>query len=73
MSKPWENADGSIDCPVDDFKCTYFQGGKCTLKNVEELCSDFYYEWEDYVDPEPADIDNDCGFDPYMGCYTDDC
>ncbi len=22
---------------------------------------------------EPADIDDDCGFDPYMGCYTDDC
>ena len=19
------------------------------------------------------DCDNDCGFDPYMGCYTDDC
>lgn len=25
---------------------------------------------EDY---EPADIDNDMGFDPYMGCFTDDC
>lgn len=24
-------------------------------------------------DPEPWDIDDDCGFDPYMGCYTDDC
>ena len=24
-------------------------------------------------DLEPADIDDDCGFDPYMGCYTDDC
>jgi hypothetical protein len=23
-------------------------------------------------DCEPADIDDDCGFDPYMGCYTDD-
>ena len=22
---------------------------------------------------EPANIDDDCGFDPYMGCYTDDC
>lgn len=28
----------------------------------------------DGVDPdyEPADIDSDVGFDPYMGCYTDD-
>lgn len=22
---------------------------------------------------EPADIDDDCGFDPYEGCYTYDC
>ena len=25
--------------------------------------------WEDY---EPADIDSDMGFDPYMGCFSDD-
>ncbi len=24
-------------------------------------------------DPEPYGIDDDCGFDPYLGCYTDDC
>lgn len=22
---------------------------------------------------EPADIDTDVGFDPYMGCFSDDC
>lgn len=22
---------------------------------------------------EPADIDDDCGFDPYEGCFTYDC
>ena len=27
-------------------------------------------DWEDY---EPADIDSDMGFDPYMGCFSDDC
>lgn len=27
-------------------------------------------EDEDY---EPADIDSDMGFDPYLGCFTDDC
>lgn len=27
----------------------------------------------EYFDDEPADIDDDCGFDPYLGCYTDDC
>ena len=45
-------------------------------------------EWEEGDDPhdyvfrieecdeeyeEPADIDDDCGFDPYEGCYTYDC
>ena len=44
-------------------------------------------EWEEGDDPhdyvfrieecdeyeEPVDIDDDCGFDPYCGCYTYDC
>lgn len=28
---------------------------------------------EDYNYDEPADIDSDMGFDPYMGCFSDDC
>lgn len=28
-------------------------------------------EEEDYE--EPVDIDDECGFDPYEGCYTYDC
>ena len=28
---------------------------------------------EDYDYDEPADIDSDIGFDPYMGCFSDDC
>ena len=28
---------------------------------------------EDYDYDEPADIDSDVGFDPYMGCFSDDC
>ena len=28
---------------------------------------------EDYDYDEPADIDSDMGFDPYMGCFSDDC
>lgn len=27
----------------------------------------------DWDDGEPADIDSDCGFDPYTGCFSDDC
>ena len=26
-------------------------------------------DWDD----EPADIDSDMGFDPYLGCFSDDC
>lgn len=38
--------------------------------------------WEDWVEAENEDEETDCeeemgdldiGFDPYMGCYTDDC
>ena len=29
---------------------------------------------EDFADDgEPSWIDDDCGFDPYLGCYSDDC
>jgi hypothetical protein len=31
-----------------------------------------YSNFEDDVD-EPDNIDGDCGFDPYMGCFSDDC
>lgn len=30
-------------------------------------------EVEDDAYDEPADIDDDCGFDPYLGCFTDNC
>ena len=30
---------------------------------------EFFDDWDD----EPADIDSDMGFDPYMGCFSDDC
>ena len=32
-------------------------------------------DWDEWRagDDEPADIDNDCGFDPYEGCFTWDC
>lgn len=35
---------------------------------VFQLCPEF-----DFDDDEPADIDDDCGFDPYEGCFTFDC
>ena len=36
-------------------------------------CQDDIFGSDDDEDCEPADIDDDRGFDPYMGCFTDDC
>lgn len=56
-----------------------------TCELADLLGKDVCLVWDDnaevvaYYDPdaedyeEPADIDNDCGFDPYEGCYTYDC
>lgn len=56
-----------LHCPCDDnpftFICPYNaqNGGDC-----EYFCG----EDEPYDEP---DYNEDMGFDPYMGCYTDDC
>jgi len=50
----------------------------CTPEDFDPLGLDDYalecLEHANDCDPdwEPADVDDDCGFDPYMGCYTDD-
>lgn len=36
-------------------------------------CQNDVFGSDDEEDYEPADIDDDCGFDPYMGEYTYDC
>ena len=47
--------------------------------HVYNLCVDYDYEAERYPEKycydedEPYDIDDDCGFDAYMGEYTYDC
>lgn len=62
--------------------------GYCdTEKDAQEDIDD-NIEWDDLDNPEdwsfeirpidneyeePVDIDDDCGFDPYCGCYTYDC
>ena len=48
------------------------------MENVEWDEDDIPEDWRFEVvpydeDEEPADIDNDCGFDPYAGCFTYDC
>lgn len=57
--------------------------GECVGRNVSLVWDDTAevvayedFSGEEYDDPyddEPADIDDDCGFDPYEGCFTFDC
>lgn len=42
------------------------------LSLVDGRTREIVYEYR--ADPdEPPDIDDDCGYDPYLGCYSDDC
>ena len=41
---------------------------------ISGLCNDCQAEMFSIPeDDEPDDIDDDCGFDPYEGCFTYDC
>lgn len=62
-------------CPTSDFTCPYYDKytDRCMMFKEEnvlpfEECDNFFDE-EEYYD----DCDYECGFDPYMGCFTDDC
>jgi hypothetical protein len=61
--------------------------GYCDTEEDAQEDIDNNIEWDDLDNPddwrfeirpaedyeEPCDIDDDCGFDPYCGCYTYDC
>lgn len=61
--------------------CPYAEDGDYV--NCEYWCGaeepeDYPEEYEEYEEDEPTyeeemEADLDIGFDPYMGCYTDDC
>lgn len=70
-----------LDTYIDTSTVTLFMVGEC------DHCGN-HYKWnEEYIlagycgleqthdedEDEPDDIDDDCGFDPYEGCYTYDC
>ena len=68
-----------IDVEVETNRVRLFKVGECPD------CGNYYQWYEEFTyegyttpenigrDDEPADIDDDCGFDPYMGCFSDDC
>lgn len=66
--------EGRHHCPYaedgDYVNCEYWCGA--------EEPEDYPEEYEEYEEDEPdyeeeMEADLDVGFDPYMGCYTDDC
>lgn len=57
-------------CPIADIRCPYCDADcYCSLENPIENCDDAAACADDDCYP----IDEDMGFDPYLGCYTDDC
>ena len=71
-----------LDCP--ETAAAYESASmmlKYAIEGNEECLRqfDYYHDIENEFgkvfdeDYEPDDIDNDCGYDPYMGCFSDDC
>jgi hypothetical protein len=62
-----------------------FPAATAVWEHIDDECFEFtVYDADDRLDEiiepylytHPADWDDcdyECGFDPYMGCYTDDC
>ena len=43
------------------------------ISGMCDECQDELFAPFEEDDSEPDDIDDDCGFDPYEGCFTYDC
>lgn len=52
------------EADYEDFQKIWFNNYQKSIDKVDD---------DKDSDDEPADIDDDCGFDPYEGCYTYDC
>ena len=64
----WADGYQRAEADMSEKVCeAYWQGYNEAKEQYDIDLSD-----EDF-DDEPADIDDDFGFDPYMGCYTYDC
>lgn len=68
---------------IEAFCLEQFDNGNSLLAPAENIravdldTGEVIFDWQEQVpavyNDEPADIDDDCGFDPYLGCYTEDC
>lgn len=60
-----------VRCPMNDWTCPYYKKKNCWMEEMEagipeEECDAFYG-----IDPDDEWLE--VGFDPFMGCYSDDC
>lgn len=63
-----------FECPAVDVTCPYYKYGNCSMYPEENPileCDEAAYYAEETDDYD--DCDYEVGFDPYLGCYTDDC
>lgn len=69
--------DGFHHCPYADdgdyVNCEYWCGAEEPQDDPEIWEGYEEYEEEEPTYEEEMEADLDMGFDPYMGCYTDDC
>lgn len=61
--------------PCDDGKCPYLasENQSTGMYFCRDMCGLGVDEDEDYYDNDYEDRDLEMGYDPYCGCYTDDC
>ena len=56
----------SLTTPADNIAIIDLDTGEVVWDWIGDSQDDLDYD-------EPANIDDDCGFDPYEGCFTFDC
>ena len=69
-------AEGAYPCFEAAKTIAEFTGKEASLvwdENGEEVAFFDPENPEESGEPDWDDCDDDCGFDPYLGCYTDDC
>lgn len=70
------DAEGAYPCFEAAKTLAEFAGKEASLvwdENGEEVAFFDPENPDECGEPDWDGCDDDCGFDPYMGCYTDDC
>ena len=60
-----------LECPIYDYDCPYCKNGYCCMQEIDG--ADPTEECDAFFGMEDVEGDYEMGFDPFLGCYTDDC